>query len=40
MADLHHQIAIEAATVRVFIAQTEAAELRAWWTADSLAEPW
>jgi uncharacterized protein YndB with AHSA1/START domain len=39
MADLHHQIAIEAATGRVFIALTEAAELRAWWTADSLAEP-
>jgi uncharacterized protein YndB with AHSA1/START domain len=38
MADLRHQIAINAAPAKVYEALTSQAGLRAWWTADAATE--
>jgi uncharacterized protein YndB with AHSA1/START domain len=38
MADLKHQIQIEAAPEKVFAAIATQAGLRTWWTADSVAD--
>jgi uncharacterized protein YndB with AHSA1/START domain len=38
MADIHHQIPIEASPEKVYAALATQAGLRAWWTADARAD--
>jgi uncharacterized protein YndB with AHSA1/START domain len=38
MADIHHQIPIEASPERVYAAMATQAGLRGWWTADARAD--
>jgi len=39
MADLHHEIEINAPAEKVYAAITTQEGLRGWWTADSVAQP-